>query len=132
MTIAQAFAKYMEDVLSLGVVGTDIFINAVPLKAPSDAWWIVSRGGTPIQKNQTGEKKKNYALSVYYRSLDSAALDALMQGFEESINSKHCDQLEGYDTIEMEAVGFQSDLDLDNQERTVGLVEVTITVYQST
>lgn len=134
MTILKSFAQYMQDTLSCGTVGQDIFLNSVPKdaadKAPDKAWWLKSSGGAPIVKNHTGEKQKNYIVYVYYRNTDSEDVDEILQAFEESINSKNCTQLPGYTTIEMSATGFQNDLDIDNEERTVGLVEVTITTYQ--
>ncbi len=131
MTIARAFADYMQDVLELGTFNTDIFIGTVPEGAPVKSWWILSSGGTPIMKNKTGEKQKNYLLSVFLRDIDPENVDTLLQDLEWRINGKHCDGLEGYETIELEATGFQSDQDLDSEDRTVGLLQITATVYQS-
>lgn len=135
MTITRAFVKYMEDVLNVGVLNTDIFIGGVPAdlkdKAPDACWWIYANGGTPVSKNSTGEKQKTYILNVYFRDTDAQNVDETMQAFEIAVNGKNCSQLESFDTIEIEAMGFQSDLDLDNQERTVGMVQVTVRVYQS-
>lgn len=126
MTIKQAFKEYME-----GLGYQDIFLGAVPVNAPAKAFWIVSGGGSPIIKNNTGEKMKNYLLNVYYRNTDSQDVDQVLQDLEESVNSKACTQLNGYDTIELDGTGFQSDQDLDAEDRTVGLLQVTVTVYQS-
>jgi hypothetical protein len=46
-------------------------------------------------------------------------------------NSKTCHALAGYDTIDLEATGLQSDSDIDGEDRTFGSVEITVTVYQS-
>lgn len=113
----------------LGTFGTDIFTPLAPLDIPNRAWTVSGGGGGNIQKNQTGEKVKNYLLSIYYRNSDAQDVDETLQAFEELINSKGCEELTGFDTIELEATSFPSDQDLDNEERTVGLVQVTITVY---
>lgn len=130
MNIAKSFVDYMED-LSMGIFGSTIYINSVPQEAPDAVWWVVKSGGSPIRKNSTGERVKDYNLSVYYRDTDAEQVYELMQDFEEEINSKSCIQLDGYDTIEMEASIFTADQDLDNEDRIVGLMNVRISVYQS-
>ena len=130
MNIAEAFVEYMED-LSMGTLGSTIYINSVPQKAPDAVWWVVKSGGSPVRKNSTGERIKDYTLSVYYRDTDAEQVYELMQDFEEEINSKGCIQLDGYDTIEMEASVFTADQDLDNEDRVVGLISVRISVYQN-
>ena len=130
MNIAEAFVEYMED-LSMGTLGSTIYINSVPQEAPDAVWWVVKSGGSPVRKNSTGERVKDYILSVYYRDTDAEQVYELMQDFEEEINSKSCIQLDGYDTIEMEASIFPTDQDLDNEDRVVGLLNVRISVYQS-
>lgn len=130
MNIAESFVEYMED-LSMGTFGSTIYINSVPQDAPDAVWWVVKSGGSPVRKNSTGERVKDYILSVYYRDTDAEQVYELMQDFEEEINSKGCIQLNGYDTIEMEASVFTADQDLDNEDRVVGLLNVRISVYQN-
>lgn len=134
MTITKAFAQWMQD-NDFATQGQDLFIGGVPAdlvdKAPDTCWWIYANGGTPITKNTTGEKQKNYLINVYFRDLNARNVDEQMQAFEILVNGKNCDQLTGFDTIEMEATGFQTDIDLDNEERTVGFVQVTIRVYSN-
>jgi hypothetical protein len=128
MNIAEAFANYMQD-RAIGVFGTDIFIGAVPQDAPANAWWLVSAGGSPEQTNDTGEMLKNYIVSVYYRSLDASGVYNQMQELEELVNADDCTQLDGFDTIAMTATAFPADQDIDSEERTIGLVQITIRVY---
>lgn len=138
MNIRKSFIDYMVS-KGLGFFSDDrsndstqipIFAGAVPLDGPQKCWWVLTDGGGAISKNQTGEKRKNYALSVYYRSKDAEDVDDTLQAFEEMINDPHCDQLDGFDTIEMEATAFAADEDIDNVERSVGFVQVTITTYR--
>lgn len=130
MTIKQALAQWMQD-NGFGTQGTDLYIGAVPEEAPTACWWLVGGGGAPVQKNQTGEKTKSYVFTIFYRNTDSQDVDEQLQALEELANSKACHDLNGYDTIELEASGFQSDADLDAEDRTIGSVEITATVYQS-
>lgn len=131
MTIKRAFAQWLQD-NGFGTFNTDLFIGGIPLEIDLTAgWWIVGGGGTPIIRAQTGEKSKAYILTVFYRNTDSEDVDEKLQLLEETVNSPECHSLTGYETIDMEATGFQSDDDLDGEDRTIGSVEVTITVYQS-
>lgn len=130
MNIAKSFIEYME-IESLGTFGTDLYIGAAPLDAPDRIWWVVSAGGTPIGKNHTGEKVKNYILSIYYRNNDAEDVYNTIESFEALLNAGNCTQLNGYDTIEIEATSFAADQDLDNEDRTIGLIQATITVYQN-
>lgn len=131
MTVARAFAQWMED-NGFGVYDQDLFIGAVPLERKlSAAWWILGAGGTPTMRPITGEKGKAYIFSVNYRNKNAKELDEKLQALEESANSKNCHSLTGYDTIELEATGFQSDDDIDAEDRAIGTVEITVTLYQS-
>jgi len=132
MTLSGALAKYIQDLGIYGIFGTDIFIGAVPSeKAEAKAMWIVGAGGAPVIRNQTGEKTKSYIRTIFYRNTDAEDVDTVLQGLETHFNSKLCDQLEGYDTIDMEASGLATDGDIDAEDRTIGSIELTITVYQS-
>lgn len=131
MNIAKSFVDYME-YLGYGTFGTNIFIGVVPQESKNACWWVFKSGGSSVRKNSTGERTKEYNLSVYYRDTDAEQVYELMQEFEEEINSKGCVQLDGYDTIEMEATTFPTDQDLDNEDRVIGLLNIKITVYQNT
>lgn len=131
MTIKRALAQWMND-NGYGVFNTDLFLDAIPVEREIVAgWWIVGGGGAPIVKNKSGEKTKAYIYSIFYRNTDSEDVDTKLQALEEAFNSKSCKELQGYETIDVEATGLQSDGDLDGQDRTIGSIEVTITTYQS-
>lgn len=127
MNIARDLAQFLED-NGFGVFGTDLFIGGAPVKV-STCYWITSAGGTNKQKNVTNNKLKNYTLSIFYRNTDAETVYENMQALEELINSDACTQLDNYDTIEMETILFPADQDIDVQDRTVGLLEVTITTH---
>ncbi len=131
MNIARAFVKYMEEDLLLGTFGEDIFIGSAPLDGPDPCWWVVSSGGASSIKAQTGEKMKNYTLNIYYRNIDAEDVYDQLQQLEIALNSGNCDQLDSFDTIEMEAILFPSDQDIDVDDRTIGIIEARITVYSS-
>lgn len=130
MTIAQSFADFLDD-NSFGVKGINLFINTVPLEAPKACWWFTMDGGRPSINAQTGERVKEYIISVFYRSTDSEDVDQKLHDFEWFINSKDCKELADFETTNMEALVFPSDRDLDDEDRTIGIVQVTVTVHQS-
>lgn len=116
---------------NFGNAGQNLFIGNVPLKAPKSCWWVVVTGGASTLKAHTGERLKQYTLNVFYRNTSSEDVDEKMQAFEEFINSKPCKSLAHYEVIEIDATLFQSDRDIDDEDRTVGVVEVSIIVHQS-
>lgn len=130
MTIRKALIEWME-ANSLGTFGTDIFAGAAPLKAPDKCFWIMTTGGAPVSKNVTGEREKAYVASIYYRNTDAEDVDEKLQELEELINSKLCDPIPHYENLGLEATAFPSDQDLDNEERSVGLLQVTISTYSN-
>lgn len=127
MNIAKAFTTFLQ-ANGFGTVGTDLFLGAAP-KKPSTCYWVIPAGGINKQKNVTNNKLKNYVLNVFYRNTSQVTVYENMQALEELINSDGCTQLTGYDTIEMEAILYPTDQDIDVQDRTVGLLEVTITTH---
>lgn len=130
MNIKKSFIEWMED-NSFGVFGTDLYADGAPLDAPDACYWVTSGGGTPISKNATGEKQKNYILNIYHRDTDAESVADNLQELEELLNSKDCIDLNGYDVIEVSATTFSTDQDLDQEDRTVALLQATITAYQS-
>lgn len=129
MNIAESFATYMQDSLLLGTLGDTIRIGGIAQDAPTTCWWVVLSGGTPQPANSTGELKKNYVLDVYYRAMDQKTVYDALSSLEETVNSGNCTQLSDFDTIDIRATLFATDQDIDNEERTVGLLQVTITTY---
>lgn len=129
MNISRAFATYLE-AEGYGTFGDDLFIGGVPQGSPDASYWIVAEGGTSTIKNHTGEKLKAYTLSLYYRSTNALDVYDNLQALEEEINSAGCPDLEGFTTVDSEAILFHSDQDLDNEDRTIGLLQVSLTTYQ--
>lgn len=127
MNIARSFATFLED-NGFGTFATDLFIGGAPEKI-STCYWITTAGGTPKQKNVTNNKLKTYTLNIFYRNTNAETVYENLQSLEELINSDDCTQLTDYDTIEMEAILFPTDQDIDVQDRTVGLLEVALTIY---
>lgn len=129
MNLARSFVQYME-ANSFGTFGDDLFIGGVPLDAPDTAWWVLLSGGTNESKYATGEKIKDYSINVFYRSMSTSTVYDTLKDFEEFLTNI-CPTLEDYEVIEISTMVYPTDLDLDNEERTVGMMEVSIRVYSS-
>lgn len=131
MNIARAFVSYLED-MGIGTFGTDLFIHRAPSSNETldSIWWVKSSGGTPVKTNVTGERRKSYLVEVFYRNRDSEAVYESMQALEEQVNLDMCTQLSGYDTLDIEATAFPVDQDLDDEDRSVGLLQASITTYK--
>lgn len=129
MNLARAFVEYLEDVTG-STFGQDIFIGGAPLSAPDPCWWVIANGGIKESTFQTGETLKAYQLNVYYRDTDEENVYDQLQNLEETINMDGCTQLTGYDTIDLESNLLMVDQDIDNEDRKVGLLQVSITIHK--
>lgn len=129
-TVSESFIKWLEDE-NIGTFGTDIYLSQVPLDAPNTCYWVLTNGGSPISKNRTGEKIKQYFVSVYYRSTKSKDVERNLFTLEGLINAPGCLQLEGFEVIEIESSQFPSDTDIDNEQLRVGLLQATIQIYKT-
>lgn len=127
-TVTEAFAKFLED-NSVATFGTDLFIGNVPTQ-PDTLYYLITAGGSPVSKLTTGERVKQYFISVYYRSLSGKDIERKLFALEELINTPGCVQLEGFNTHEVEATQFPSDEDNDNEERRIGMLQVNIKIYK--
>lgn len=128
MNIARSFCTYLQD-QGYGTFGTNLFIGSIPLTAPDSCYMVKSAGGNNNTRLSTGEKVKDYTLTVYYRSRDAEEVYEVMQALEELCNSNQCATLGGYVLIGMEALLFPADNDIDDEERLIGVLEVQITTY---
>lgn len=131
MTIVSALGKYLQD-NSIATLGQDLILGRAPTskETSDDLWWIINTGGGTLSKNQTGESRKQYTALVYRRGRNYRIIDEQLLTLEEQLNCDRCTQLEGFDTIDIEATIFPTDDDLDSEDRKVGLLQVTITTYK--
>lgn len=130
MNITKDFTTYMSS-LGFGTFGVDLFIGGVPLNAPSTCWWVISAGGASEPRNATGERQNRYVISVFYRNIDTEAVYNQLQSLSDGINSSQCIEFDNYTVVDAEATVFPTDQDLDNEDRTIGIVQITIAVYQN-
>lgn len=131
MTLVAALGQYLQD-NSIATLGQDLILGRAPTSSETsdDLWWIINTGGGTLSKNQTGESRKQYTALVYRRGRNYRTIDEQLLTLEEQLNCDGCTQLEGFDTLDIEATIFPTDDDLDSEDRKVGLLQVTITTYK--
>lgn len=128
-TISEAFTEFLEQE-GYGVRGETLYLNKVPLDAPDTAYWVKTAGGSVIQKLPTGEKVKQYFVSVYLRSTSAAYVEKNLFSLEELLNCQRCVSLTGFEVQEIECQSFGQDDDIDSPERQVGFLQANIKIYK--
>lgn len=131
MNLLDSFAQYLQT-MGIATLGQNLFIGEAPSsnQVQDSVWWIIDSGGSPIAKNQTGESRKAYQITVFNRDRNYKTIKNAMFALEEQLNCDGCTQLQGFDTIDIEATTFPIDQDLDNEDRKIGMLQATITTYK--
>lgn len=131
MTLARAFIQFLEDE-GYGVFGQNLYLYRVPnsKKTETELLWVIPSGGSPIQRNDTGEMIKSYQFLVYYRSNSAARVDEALNALEELLNCSSCVNINGFELVSISATQFTTDQDLDSENRMVGLLRVQLEVYK--
>lgn len=128
-TLSEALIEFLVN-NGTGTFGLDLFLGQVPDTAPDTCYWLITSGGTPIQKMPTGEKVKQYFASIHYRSTASEQVEKKLFELEGLFNCLHCINLTGFEVVSSEANQFPTDEDLDNEERKTGFIQVNIKTYK--
>ena len=130
MNLAESFSAYLATIVG-ATSGQTLFIGDAPSsnQVADSIWWIKTSGGSR-QRLRSGESVKQYAIEVYYRSTDYQTVYDEIHDLEEALNSAECPVLSGYTVIDVEAFTFPIDLDLDSEDRKVGLLQVNITTHK--
>lgn len=129
MNVVRAFANYLQD-SDVATLGQDLFISRAPSsnKTIDRIFWLKANGGSQISRSVNGSAQNNHVISVYHRDTDSESVYETLQELGEDLTCTGCLTLENYDVIQTVINGPWTDQDLDNEERTVGLMQVTITI----
>lgn len=132
MTLAQTFAEYLEN-LGYGIFEQDIFIGLAPSsnKVPDAIFWIIATGGSITSETTTGERMKQYTVDIFYRDTNYQTVYETLESLEHELNCTGCVELEDIDVVDISATNFMVDEDLDSEDRKVGLLQLTLTVFAS-
>lgn len=128
-TVGEAFVKFLEG-KNIGTFGQDLFLGQMPLTAPDEAWLVVVSGGAPDLVTADGGMIKVYTFNIYRRSLAGKEIERTLFSLEEDLNCSTCVNLEGFETIYSRATQFAQDIDLDNENRRIGLLQAQVRLFK--
>lgn len=128
-TVGEAFIKFLEN-KNVGSFGIDLFLGELPLEAPDDAWLVVVSGGNPDTVTLDGSMIKVYTLNIYHRSLAGKEIERTLFSLEEDLNCATCVNLDGFETIYSRATQFAQDIDLENENRRIGLLQAQVRLFK--
>lgn len=128
-TVGEAFVKYLQD-KGVGTFGVDLFLGGIPLEAPDDAWLVTVQGGNPETVTLDWSMIKQYTFNIYHRSLAGKDIERELFDLEENLNCATCVQLEGFETIYSRALQFAQDIDLENENRRIGLLQAQVRLFK--
>lgn len=129
MNIVEAFANWL-GTESVATLGQDLFISRSP-KQPNSLYWLIAAGGASGNRNVNEGVLQTHNISVYFRDNDGQVVYDNLHDLEEMVLTTGCLTLEGYEVISISTDGPFTDNDLDNESRTVGLLQITIETYRS-
>ena len=128
-TVGEAFVKFLED-NTIGTFGQDLFLGQLPADAPDDAWLVVVLGGNPELVTADGGMIKVYTFNIYRRSLAGKEIERELFSLEEMMNCSTCVNLDGFETIYSRATNFAQDIDLENENRRIGLMQAQVRLFK--
>ena len=128
-TVGEAFIKFLEQE-NIGTFNQDVYLGMLPLDAPDEAWLVVVTGGSPEMVTADGGMLKLYTFSIYRRSLAGIEIERSLFSLEETLNCSTCVNLEGFETIYSRATQFAQDMDLENENRRIGMLQAQIRLYK--
>lgn len=128
-TVGEAFIKFLED-KNVGTFNENLFLGELPLDAPDQAWLVVVSGGNPELITADGGMIKVYTINIYHRALAGKEIERNLFSLEEDMNCTTCVNLEGFETIYSRATQFAQDIDLENQNRRIGLLQAQVRLFK--
>ena len=128
-TVGEAFIRFLEE-NNVGTFNQDLYLGMLPLDAPDEAWLVVVTGGSPELVTADGGMMKIYTFSIYRRSLAGKEIERSLFSLEEKLNCSTCVNLEGFETIYSRATQFAQDMDIENENRRIGLLQAQVRLYK--
>lgn len=128
-TVGEAFVKFLQD-KGIGTFGTNLFLGEMPLEAPDNAWLVTVSGGSPDLVTVDGSMVKLYTFNIYHRSVAGKEIERELFSLEEDLNCSTCVDLEGFETIYSRATNFAQDIDLENENRRIGLLQAQVRLFK--
>lgn len=129
-TVSEAFVEWLQD-NGYGVFGQNLFLGQVPQDAPDAVFWVITSGGSPIQKLPSGGAVKQYFISLYYRDDREVNIERTLFAIEELLNCSSCINLTGLQVYDVQSSQFPTDQDIDKEERRIGFLQANIKIYKN-
>lgn len=128
-TVGEAFRDFLVG-KGIGVFGEDLYLGEMPLDAPDNAWLIVVAGGSPEMTTLDGSMMRIYTFNIYRRTIAGKDLERELFSLEETLNCPTCVNLTGFETIYSRATQFAQDIDLENENRRIGLLQAQVRLFK--
>lgn len=128
-TVGEAFIGFLEQQIP-AIAGENLFLGEFPLGAPDEAWLVVVSGGNPDLVTADGGMIKLYTFNIFRRSLMGKEIERQLFSLEERLNCSSCVNLEGFETIYSRATSFAQDIDLENENRRIGLLQAQVRLFK--
>jgi len=96
--------------------------------SPDSIWWLKAEGGTDLGHTVDGKSKQTNVIGCYYRHRSAKNVYDTLELLRETVTLAGCLVLSGYEVVEIPTTfGPFNDNDIDDEERTVGYIQVAIT-----
>lgn len=128
-TVGEAFVDFLQD-KGIGTFGVDLFLGSLPHEAPDESWLVVVGGGNPEVVTLDDSMIKLYTFNIYRRSLAGKEIERELFSLEEDLNCNTCVNLDGFETIYSRATQFAQDIDLENENRRIGLLQAQVRLFK--
>lgn len=135
MSLVTDFADYLQT-LGVATRGQDLFTSRAPSSQtlrtlgvnPNRIFWVKAAPGGPPERSVDGSQRVSYGLELYHRDLSADDVAGTLEALSDSLQCSGCVTMTGYSVYGISVEGPWTDQDLDNEERTVGLLQITITI----
>lgn len=129
-TVNTDVVTYLQ-LIGCGNFGTDLFFGRVPQsqKVPTELWWVIPLNSTILQHNASGEDVIRYTYDLNYRSLNLQKVNEQLFKASQEIVGSHCYELDNFHTINVELVSVNQNTMQDSENRIIGSITFTVTVY---
>lgn len=131
MNLVESFAKWLSQEAEL-TLGQELFKSRAPsgINAQDGIYWLVGSGGDPETKNINSGYLQTQRIDLFSRDQDPQIVYDNLESLQNLILSAGCMELCDFEVISVSIAGPFVDQDLDNEERQVGLIQISITTYK--
>lgn len=101
-------------------------------ESPDSIWWLKAEGGTHVGFSVDGIPTQTNVIGCYFRHRSAKEVYDTLEALRDTVTTAGCFTLDGYQVVEIPTTfGPFNDEDIDDEDRTVGYIQVTITTRKS-